>query len=115
MKLKSREDYRTRRHQRLRKKIEGTAERPRLAVMISNRHLYAQVIDDAKGCTLVAVSSLATDGGVTVEKAAELGTKLGELVREKGVQDVVFDRGGYQFHGRVKALADAARAAGLKF
>ena len=115
MKLNSREDYRTRRHQRLRKKIVGTAERPRLAVMISNRNLYAQVIDDSKGCTLAAVSSLATAGGVTVEKAAELGTKLGELVSEKGVQDVVFDRGGYQFHGRVKALADAARAAGLKF
>lgn len=115
MKLVSREDYRARRHRRLRKRIEGTASRPRLSVMISNRHIYAQAIDDDAGRTVAAVSTLGMEGNNTVEKAAELGRQIGEIVREQGVQDIVFDRGGFQYHGRVQALADAARKVGLKF
>lgn len=115
MKLISREDYRARRHRRLRKKVEGTADRPRLSVMVSNRHLYAQVIDDDAGKTIAAVSTARTDGGVTVDKATELGRTLGGLVKEKGIKEIVFDRGGFKYHGRVKALADAARETGLKF
>ena len=110
-----------RRHTRVRGKISGTAERPRLCVTRSNSNLYAQIIDDVAGITLVGVSTLGPDfkksgkNGANVEGAAELGTIVGKLALEKGVTEVVFDRGGNLYHGRIKALADAAREAGLKF
>jgi large subunit ribosomal protein L18 len=112
---------RVRRHIRLRKKIMGTAERPRLAVFRSLSHIYAQVIDDRSGHTLVAASDLDKDvaaqasGKKKVEVAALVGDLVARRAKEKGVSQVVFDRGGYPFHGRVKALAEAARGAGLKF
>jgi large subunit ribosomal protein L18 len=109
---------RSRVHKRLRKKLGGTAERPRLAVFRSVAHIYAQVIDDAAGRTLASASSTdkagKTNGG-NVAAAKTIGKLLAERAKEKGVTKVVFDRGGYPYHGRVKALADAARAAGLEF
>ncbi len=111
---------RDRRHRRVRKKVQGTAERPRLAVFRSNKHITAQVIDDRSGRTLAAASTNEADlrsGGGTGNKDA--ATKVGQLVAERakaaGVTKVVFDRGGNRYHGRVKALADAAREAGLDF
>jgi large subunit ribosomal protein L18 len=111
---------RKRRHTRIRGKVSGTAERPRLNVFRSNQHIYAQVIDDVEGVTLAAASTLdaavkAMDGGLTVDKAAAVGRLVGERAIAKGVTKVVFDRGGYMYHGRVKALADGARQAGLEF
>ena len=111
-------EIRSRVHQRIRRKLRGTAERPRLAVFRSVAHIYAQVIDDAAGKTLVAASSVdkgaKTDGG-NVAAAKAIGKLVAERAKEKGIKQVVFDRGGYQYHGRVKALADAAREAGLEF
>ena len=110
-----------RRHTRVRGKISGTAARPRLCVTRSNNNIYAQVIDDVKHVTIGGVSTLGPEfkksgkNGATVEGAAELGSIVGKLAQEKGVTEVVFDRGGHLYHGRVKALADAAREAGLKF
>jgi large subunit ribosomal protein L18 len=115
---RSRHDGRVRRHNRVRRKIQGTHERPRLAVFRSNRYIYAQVIDDEAGSTLVAASSQEAalrDRTLTVETAGEVGKLIGERASEAGISTVVFDRGGYRFHGRVKALADAARDAGLEF
>ncbi|MDR0831906.1 MAG: 50S ribosomal protein L18 [Bacillales bacterium] len=108
---------RARRHFRIRQKIEGTADRPRLSVFRSNVHIYAQIIDDVKQVTLVATSSLALklSYGGNVEAGKVVGTKIAELAKEKGISSVVFDRGGANYHGRVKALADAAREAGLSF
>lgn len=109
---------RIRRHRRVRKKIWGSADRPRLAVFRSNRYIYAQVIDDDRGHTLAAASSLEPElrsRTLTVETAGIVGTLLAERCHRAGVETVVFDRGGYQFAGRVKALADAARADGLNF
>jgi large subunit ribosomal protein L18 len=112
---------RVRRHIRLRKKIAGTAEKPRLAVFRSLSHIYAQVIDDRRGHTIVAASDLDKDlaarvsGKKKVEVAAMVGDLVARRAKEKGVSQVVFDRGGYPFHGRVKALAEAARGAGLEF
>jgi large subunit ribosomal protein L18 len=112
---------RVRRHVRLRKKIGGEAERPRLAVFRSLSHIYAQVIDDRKGHTLAAASDLDKDVASKVKgkKKSDVATMVGQLVArraiDKGVSLVVFDRGGYPFHGRVKALAEAARETGLKF
>jgi large subunit ribosomal protein L18 len=112
---------RTRRHVRLRKKIGGNAEKPRLAVFRSLSHIYAQVIDDRKGHTLAAASDLDKDlvSKISGKKKSEAATLVGQLIatraKGKGVSAVVFDRGGYPFHGRVKALAEAAREAGLKF
>ena len=111
---------RTRVHQRIRKKLRGTPERPRLAVFRSVAHIYAQVIDDTKGITVVAASSMektleTTKSGGNVAAAKEIGRRVAERAKEKGVDKVVFDRGGYLYHGRVKALADAAREAGLEF
>ena len=107
-------------HTRIRKKLAGTAERPRLNVYRSMNHIYAQVIDDLNGKTLVAAST--AEGkkatrrtGGNVASAKEIGKVIAERAKEKGVTKVVFDRGGYLYHGRVKALADAAREAGLKF
>lgn len=110
-----------RRHRRVRGKISGTAARPRLCVSRSNNNIYAQVIDDITHTTICGVSTLGPDfkatgkKGSTVEGAAELGAIIGRMALEKGVTEVVFDRGGYLYHGRVKALADGAREAGLKF
>ncbi|MDH4308789.1 MAG: 50S ribosomal protein L18 [Acidimicrobiia bacterium] len=114
----SRKTARDRRHARVRKYLTGTAERPRLAVYRSNRYIYAQVIDDAAGHTLAAASSQEGDlrsKTLTKETASEVGKLVAERAKATGVSQVVFDRGGYQFHGRVKALADAAREAGLEF
>ena len=106
-------------HGRIRKKIRGTAERPRLAVFRSLQHIYAQVIDDTTGKTLVSASSVEKDGPVKKGGNIAAATEIGKLVADKavkaGVKQVVFDRGGHRYHGRVKALADAARKAGLEF
>lgn len=115
---RTRREARATRHARVRKRVRGTGEKPRLAVYRSNRYIYAQVIDDTEGRTLVAASSqepeLRSDR-LTVETAAKVGTLLGSRAKDAGVSTVVFDRGGYKYHGRVKALADAAREAGLDF
>jgi large subunit ribosomal protein L18 len=105
-------------HKRIRRKLAGTGERPRLAVFRSVAHIYVQLIDDAKGVTLVSASSVdkgAKTKGGNVAAAKTIGKLVAERAKEKGIVKVVFDRGGYQYHGRVKALADAARAAGLEF
>ena len=114
---KTRAAARVRRHRRVRKKLVGTTERPRLAVFRSNKYIYAQVIDDQVGHTVAAASSQeeAVEGTVNVETAATVGTLLATRAKEAGITSVVFDRGGYPYHGRVKALAEAARAAGLEF
>jgi large subunit ribosomal protein L18 len=111
-------EIRSRIHKRIRRKLSGTTERPRLAVFRSVAHIYAQVIDDTKGATLVSASSVdkgAKTNGGNVAAAKAIGKLVAERAKAKGVKNVVFDRGGYQYHGRVKALADAARAAGLEF
>ena len=106
-------------HKRIREKIEGTAERPRLAVFRSLNHIYAQVIDDTKGSTIAAASSaepsLRGRSGGNVAAAKEIGKLVAERAKEKGITQVVFDRGGYIYHGRVRNLAEAAREAGLEF
>lgn len=109
---------RTRIHKRIRAKISGTAERPRLAVFRSVKHIYAQVIDDAAGRTIAAASSNEKGASITggnVAGAKEVGRLVAERAKEKGIKSIVFDRGGYLYHGRIKALADAAREAGLEF
>ena len=112
---------RVRRHVRVRKSLAGTPERPRLAIFRSLNHIYAQVIDDVRGQTLVTASTLEeqlrgrTDGRTKAEAAKLVGQLLAQRAREQGVSQVVFDRGGYRYHGRVKALAEAAREAGLEF
>ena len=114
----TRTDARRRRHNRVRKNVFGTAARPRLAVYRSNRYIYAQVIDDNAGRTLAAASSQEKklrNKTLTVETAAEVGKMLATRAGEAGIETVVFDRGGFPYHGRVKALADAARESGLKF
>ena len=100
---------------RIRGKISGTAERPRLSVFRSNKGIYVQVIDDLAGTTLVAAGSKGLEGGTKSEVAAKVGAEIAKKALEKGITSVVFDRNGYLFHGRVKSLADAAREAGLKF
>ena len=112
-----RNEVRKRVHTRIREKLSGTAERPRLNVYRSLNHIYAQLIDDQKGETLVSASSLSLKlkTGGNVASAKEIGKAVAELAIEKGVKKVVFDRGGYLYHGRIKALADAAREAGLDF
>ena len=110
---------RQRRHRRVRKNVEGTTARPRLAVFRSNKHIVAQVIDDSTGRTLAAASTTEKDlkGGATGNKdaAAAVGKRVAERAVAAGVKQVVFDRGGFQYHGRVAAVADAARSAGLEF
>lgn len=121
LKKESRSKTRKRRHLRVRKKILGTRERPRLSVFRSKKHIYAQIIDDTKGHTLVAVSSLEAllreklKSGGTREAAEAVGKVLAEKARSLGIQKVVFDRGGYLYHGRVAALAKGARENGLEF
>ncbi len=118
---KSRQDVRVKKHKKIRNRFSGTAERPRLAVFRSNNHMYAQIIDDTVGNTLVAASTLEKGVKAELEKtnnvdaAAYLGTVIAKRALEKGINTVVFDRGGYIYHGKVAALADAAREAGLEF
>jgi large subunit ribosomal protein L18 len=102
-------------HDRIRRKLSGTAARPRLNVYRSLGHIYAQVIDDQNGETLVSASSIKSKTGGNVAAAKEIGKAVAEKAVEKGIKKVVFDRGGYLYHGRIKALADAAREAGLEF
>ncbi|ODU58056.1 MAG: 50S ribosomal protein L18 [Clostridium sp. SCN 57-10] len=109
---------RLRRHKRVRAHISGTAARPRLDVFRSSKHIYAQVIDDATGCTLVAAASNEKDFGIyggNIEAAKKVGQLVAERAKQAGIENVVFDRGGYLYHGRVQALAESAREAGLKF
>jgi len=110
-----RDAIRQRIHARIRRKLAGTAERPRLNVYRSLNHIYAQVIDDQAGQTLVSASSIKLKTGGNVAAAKEIGKAVAQAAVEKGVKKVVFDRGGYLYHGRIKALADAAREAGLEF
>jgi large subunit ribosomal protein L18 len=117
MPKQTRRENRARRHERVREKVRGSAARPRLAVFRSITHIYAQLIDDDSGKTLVAASSVESkDGkGKKSERAKTVGAMLGEKAKAKGIGEAVFDRGGYRYHGRVKALGDAARSAGLRF
>jgi large subunit ribosomal protein L18 len=122
MQVKTKEDIRERIHRRIRKRVSGTPDRPRLAVFRSQSHIYAQVIDDDAGRTLCSASSLdkelAAEGakrGANIAAAKKVGQLIATRAKEKGIQAVVFDRGGFQYHGRIKALADAARESGLKF
>ena len=118
---KSRSEIRAKKHYRLRNRFAGTAERPRLAVFRSNNHMYAQIIDDSVGNTLVAASTVEKaakaelENTDTVDAAAYVGTLIAKRALEKGIEEVVFDRGGFVYHGKIQALADAAREAGLKF
>lgn len=118
---KSRSEVRAGKHRRIRNRLSGTPECPRLAVFRSNNHMYAQVIDDTVGNTLVSASTLEKDVKAELEKtndvsaAAYLGTVIGKRALEKGITTVVFDRGGFIYQGKIKALADAAREAGLEF
>jgi large subunit ribosomal protein L18 len=114
----SRQDARRRRQVRGRKQLRGTSERPRLSVYRSNKYIYAQVIDDIDGVTVAAASSQEPglrSERLNVDTAAKVGTMVADRAKEAGVKTVVFDRGGYKYHGRLKALADAAREAGLEF
>ena len=117
----SRTSVRVNKHRKIRNRFAGTAERPRLAVFRSNNHMYAQIIDDSVGHTLVSASTLQKDVKAELEKtnnvdaAAYLGTVIAKKALEKGIKTVVFDRGGFIYQGKVKALADAAREAGLEF
>ena len=106
---------RLKRHARVRKTVNGTEARPRLNVFRSNKNIFAQIIDDTKGVTLASASSLKLENGGNIEGAKEVGKLIAEAAKNAGINEVVFDRGGYIYHGRVKALAEAARAAGLKF
>ena len=115
---KDKNEQRLRRHARVRGKISGTAERPRLAVYRSNKNISAQIIDDAKGVTLAAASSNEKDfasSGSNKEAAKKVGMLIAERAKAKGIEAVVFDRGGYIYHGRVSELAEGAREGGLKF
>ncbi len=117
----SRQEVRVKKHNRIRNRFSGTAERPRLSVFRSNNHMYAQIIDDTVGNTLVSASTLEKDVKAELEKtnnveaAAYLGTVIAKRAIEKGIKTVVFDRGGFIYQGKIAALADAAREAGLEF
>ncbi len=123
MAKKTRREKRIIRHKRIRKKVYGTAERPRLAFYKSLNNLYAQIIDDDKGHTLVSASTISKDfvekygvrGGKNIEMAKKLGEFIAEKALEQGITNVVFDRGGFKYHGKVKAFAESAREKGLKF
>ena len=118
---KSKAEIRVKKHNRMRNRISGTAERPRLCVFRSNNHMYAQIIDDVAGNTLVAASTLEKEVSAKLEKtnnvdaAAYVGTVVANRAIEKGIKEVVFDRGGFLYHGKIAALAEAAREAGLEF
>lgn len=114
----TRTDARARRHRRVRKSVKGTAARPRMAVYRSNKYIYVQLVDDVAGRTLVSASSQEKDlrgENLNEETATKVGELIGDRAKKAGVTEVVFDRGGYKYHGRVKALADAARKSGLEF
>jgi large subunit ribosomal protein L18 len=117
----TRSTVRKRIHTRIRKRITGTTERPRLSIFKSGKHIYAQIIDDTAGVTLTATSSLSPDlkkdlkSGGNIEAAVKVGTDIANKAKEKGITQVVYDRGGYLYHGKIKALADAARESGLDF
>ena len=116
-KKRDRNEVRVIRHERVRKKISGTPERPRLCVYRSNSHIYAQIIDDVAGVTLVSASTMDKDFegfGGNIEAATQVGKKIAERALAKGIEEVVFDRGGFVYHGRVKAVAEGAREGGLK-
>lgn len=121
VKKESRQKVRVKKHNRMRNRFSGTAERPRLAVFRSNNHMYAQIIDDTVGNTLVSASTLQKEIKAELEKtnnvdaAAYLGKVIAERALEKGIKEVVFDRGGFIYQGKIAALADAARTAGLEF
>ena len=121
VKKESRSEIRAKKHRRVRNNLAGTAERPRLAVFRSNNHMYAQIIDDTVGNTLVSASTVQSDIKSEIEKtnnvdaAAYLGTVIAKKALDKGIKTVVFDRGGFIYQGKVKALAEAAREAGLEF
>jgi len=122
IKREDRKRLRLMRHKRLRKRISGTPERPRLSVYRSEKHIYAQIIDDTKGETLVAASTVEKElreklnqKTWNVQAAKEVGKIIAERATAKGIKEIVFDRGGYKYHGRIKALADSARESGLKF
>ena len=112
-------EVRLKRHARVRTKLSGTAEKPRLNVYRSNKHIYAQIIDDVKGVTLAQASSqdkdIANTSASKVDLATTVGQEIAKKANDKGIKEIVFDRGGYLYHGRVKALADAARENGLEF
>jgi large subunit ribosomal protein L18 len=120
--VKTKSDPRVRRHERIRKKVQGTAQRPRLSVFRSSKHIMAQIVNDATGRTLISVAStgktvremLGSDTS-KLNRSRIVGRRVGELAKEQGIEKVVFDRGGYLYHGRIKALAEAAREAGLAF
>ncbi len=114
----TRTDARRRRHFRVRKSVRGTESRPRLAVFRSNKHIYAQIIDDETGTTIASASSTESalaGKTLTVETATEVGKLVGARAKDAGISKVVFDRGGFKYHGRIKALAEAARESGLEF
>ena len=121
IKKESRSEIRVKKHMRVRNRLSGTAERPRLAVFRSNNHMYAQIIDDTVGNTLVAASTAEKAVKAELEKtndvaaAAYVGKVIAESALEKGIKAVIFDRGGFVYHGKIQALADAAREAGLEF
>ena len=121
VKKENRSEIRRNKHRKIRNRFTGTPERPRLAVFRSNKHMYAQIIDDTAGHTLVAASTLEKDVKAKLQKtndveaAAYLGTVIAQRALEKGIKAVVYDRGGFIYHGKIKALADAAREAGLEF
>lgn len=121
MSVKTKQEIRARLHRRIRKHLAGNAERPRLAVFRSQAHIYAQIIDDNEGKTVCSASSTDKEfkgkakRGADVTAAKEVGALIASRAKEKGIAQVVFDRGGFQYHGRIKALADAAREGGLKF
>ena len=121
MKLRTRADYRTRRHLRVRQKVRGTSEKPRMCIFISNKHMYVQFIDDIAAKTLASAATVIKDvkatakGKNTVAVAKQLGQTAAKVAKAKGIEAVVFDRGGFAYKGRVKALADGARETGLKF
>ena len=118
-KIKTSTHERYRRHLRVRKKVQGTPERPRLVVFRSSKHIYAQLVDDQRGMTLAGVADnsegIAVEGKGKVARSFALGRLIAAKAKEKGIVKVVFDRGGYQYHGRVKAVADGARKGGLEF
>ena len=120
MSLVSRSERRVRKHIRVRKKVSGTAQKPRLNVYRSSKHIYAQLVDDDKGATLATASSLSKDldglkTGANKEAAREVGKLIAKLAKAKSIEKAVFDRGGYLYHGRIKELAEGAREGGLKF
>jgi large subunit ribosomal protein L18 len=120
MNVKKLTDSRKRRHLRVRKKVRGTAQRPRLAVFRSSKHVYAQVIDDVAGRTIASASTMESSarskgGGGTVAAATSVGERVAERAKQAGIATVVFDRGGFKYHGRVAAVADGARSGGLEF